>query len=123
MSIMNEEPMCVIARYRFSELLHRPIGCGLGGHIAMQHAAGADLHYHEYIKDTEASGDRDHEVTCQQDSGMIAHKPFRFCEGRRGWRDLSSLGQYARTVRGETLMPSFNQSSSAMRSSPQVGLS
>jgi hypothetical protein len=29
MAIMNEEPVGVIARYRFSELLHRPIGCGL----------------------------------------------------------------------------------------------
>src|SRR5215470_7134029 len=42
------------ARYRISELLHRPIGCGPGDHIAMNDAAGADLHDHEYIKDTEA---------------------------------------------------------------------
>lgn len=38
-----------------------------GGHIAMKDAAGADLYYHEYIKDMEASSDRDHEVACQQD--------------------------------------------------------
>ena len=59
MPIMNEEPVRVIARHRLSQLLHRPIGCGLGGHIAMQDAAGADLDYHEYIeyiKDTKASG-------------------------------------------------------------------
>src|SRR5262249_46249826 len=72
MSIMKEEPVGVIARYRFPELLHRPIGCRPGGHVAMKDAAGADLHDHEYIKDTEASGDRDHEVACEQDSGMIA---------------------------------------------------
>ena len=47
--IMNEEPVGVIARYRFPELLNRPIGCGLGGHIGMQDAAVADRHYHEYI--------------------------------------------------------------------------
>ena len=64
MAIMNEEPVCVIARYRFSELLNRPADCGLGGHFAMMDPGGADLHYHEYIKDTEASGDRDHEVAC-----------------------------------------------------------
>lgn len=74
MSIMHEEPVCVIARYRFSELLNRPIGGGLGGHVAMKDPAGADLHYHEYIKDTKASSNRDHEVACQQDSGMIADK-------------------------------------------------
>ena len=72
MSVMKEEPVRVIARYRISELLHRPIGCGPGGHIAMNDAAGADLHDHEYIKDTEAGSDRDHEVACQQDTGMIA---------------------------------------------------
>ena len=74
MSVMKEEPVCMIARDRISELLHRPIGCGPGGHIAMKDAAGADLHDHEYIKDTETGGDRDHEVACQQDSGMIADK-------------------------------------------------
>jgi len=31
--------------------------------------------------------------------------------------------QYARTVRGETKIPSFTESSAAMRSSPQVGYS
>lgn len=49
MSIMDQEAVWVIARYRFSELLNRPIGRGLGGHIAMKDSAGADLHYHEYI--------------------------------------------------------------------------
>jgi hypothetical protein len=34
-----------------------------------------------------------------------------------------SCGQYARTVRGETKIPSFTDSSAAMRSSPQVGFS
>ena len=76
MSIMNEKLICVIAGYRFSELLNRPIGCGLGGHITMQDATRANFHHDEYIKDTEASGDSDHEVTCQQDSGMIAHRGF-----------------------------------------------
>ena len=52
----------MIARYRLPKLLQRPIGCGLGGYIAIEDTAGADLHYHEYIKDMEASGDRDQEV-------------------------------------------------------------
>jgi len=42
MSIMKEEPVGVIARYRFSEPLHRPIGCRLGGDIAVKDAAGPD---------------------------------------------------------------------------------
>src|SRR5215469_18657170 len=51
----------------------------------MKDTAGADLHYHEYIKDTKASGERDHEVACQQDSGMIADKrlPVLRSETRR----------------------------------------
>src|SRR5664279_2676651 len=35
----------------------------------------------------------------------------------------SGFGQYLRTVRGETKMPSFSESSSATRSSPQVTFS
>ncbi len=38
-------------------------------------------------------------------------------------RKLTGAGQYARTVRGETKIPNFTDSSAAMRSSPQVGFS
>src|SRR4029077_16309352 len=38
-------------------------------------------------------------------------------------RGSLSCGQYARTVRGETRIPSFTESSAAMRSSPPVGFS
>jgi hypothetical protein len=72
MSIMDEEPVFVIARYCFSKLLNRPFGCWMRGHIAVENATRANLHHDEYTKDAEASADCDHEVTCQQDSGMIA---------------------------------------------------
>ena len=78
MSIMKEEPVGVIARYRFSELLHRPIGRRPGRSRCNEDAAGADLHdheyIHEYIEDREAGSDRHHRVASHQGSRMIADK-------------------------------------------------
>ena len=74
MSIMNEEAVLVIALYGFARLLNCPLGSGKTGHVAMKDAAGADLHHNEYVNDTEADSNRDHEITRQKGSGMIAHK-------------------------------------------------
>ena len=123
MSVMKEEPVGVIARYRISELLHRPIGGGPVGHIAMKDAAEADLHNHEYVKDTEAGGDRHHEVACEQNSGMIADKRVPLLRsGTRMTRFV--FGGPVRSHRPRRNADAeLHQSSSAMRSSPQVGLS
>jgi len=72
MSIMNEEPVFVIARYCFSKLLNRPFGRRMRGHVAVVNATRANLHHDEYIKDAETSCDRNHEVTRQQRLRMIS---------------------------------------------------
>ena len=71
---MDEEPVLVIAGKRLSKLLNRPLGCRMGGHIAMENATRAGLHEHEYIKDAEAGGHDKHEIASQQGMGMIAHE-------------------------------------------------
>lgn len=44
------------------ELLRRPFGGQMGGHIEVQNPARADLHRHEHIKDSERRGDRNEEI-------------------------------------------------------------
>lgn len=40
----------------------------------MKDAAGTDLHHHENIEVLEASSDRDHEIACQQGSGVVTNE-------------------------------------------------
>jgi hypothetical protein len=45
--IVNEEAVFVIAWYRLASLLNRPLRGWMSDHIAMQDAAGTDVHHHE----------------------------------------------------------------------------
>jgi len=106
---------------RLAELLEGPFCTRRGRRIVMQDLAPAQFHDHEYIKDTE-SGCKHHEkVTSHDGLGMIVH------EGQppltRIRRPTAITGRYLCTVRGETRIPSFNFSSLAMCSLPQVGFS
>jgi hypothetical protein len=54
----------------------------------------------------------------------LIQRPYQTLRhGRTRETFVPSCGRYARTVRGETKIPNFAESSAAMRSSPQVGFS
>ena len=110
---------------RFTQLLQRPGRRGVRGHIGMQNPAGRVFHHHKHIE--EAKGRRDHhaEVTGDDRLGMIADKgsPALRCRTLPSASGSERFGRYLRTVRGDTRRPSLSNSSLAMRSSPQDGLS
>lgn len=55
MSIVNKEPVSVIAGYRFSKLLNRPFATRMRGHIAVENATRANLHHEQHMTDAETS--------------------------------------------------------------------
>lgn len=79
---------------------------------------------HERIQHAESGRYRHQQITRHDDLGVIAdkHPPvLRGYSPTASW--ITILRPYARTVRGETKIPNFTDSSAAMRSSPQVGFS
>jgi hypothetical protein len=73
-SIMDEKTVVMIAGYGFAQLLNRPVGRWVWRRVAVKDAAGADLHHNEYVNNTEADSNRDHEIARQQSPGVVADK-------------------------------------------------
>jgi hypothetical protein len=71
---MDEEAVAMISRDGFAELLERPVGRGMGRHMAVEYAARGVLHHHKDVE--KAKGRRDHhtEITRHDRLGMLAHK-------------------------------------------------
>ena len=114
----------VIAWDGFSKLLQGP-GCSrMGRNIALQDAATSHFHHHEHIQHAESSRGRRQEISDYDALAWLQTNVRQCCEDVL-LPPLGSIccGQYARTVRGETKIPNFTDSSAAMRSSPQVGFS
>ncbi|HWY67749.1 MAG TPA: hypothetical protein VNX88_03740 [Terriglobales bacterium] len=86
MSIVDQKSVGVLAR--LPQLLHRPLGGGVFSHTDANHAAGTDLHHHQYIKDAEPHCHRYEEVTGQQHLSVVSHKSvpsLRSCSRRNRW--------------------------------------
>jgi hypothetical protein len=62
MSIVNQETICMVTRNGFAKLLQGPLRRGMLGHIEVNDATRADLDQHQYVEDTKAGGDGDHEI-------------------------------------------------------------
>ena len=124
-AVVDEELTGMIARDGVPQLLECPFRRGMSRHIAKQNAAASDLQDQEHEQNPETRDHRHEKIAGHDARSMIADK------GLPRWRRSSpasaavpgGCGQYLRTVRGETSIPSFKQSSSAMRSSPQVTFS
>ena len=73
-SIMDEEAVAMVSGDGFAQLLERPWGCGMGRHIAVEHAARGVLHHDKHVEEAKSDGDHHAEVTCDDRLGMITHK-------------------------------------------------
>src|SRR2546426_10480754 len=89
------------------------------GYVEVQNTSGLDFHDDEHIDQLERGRHDDEEVAGDDGFGMVADKRKR-CEGSVG--RLGFCGMWRRIVPGEIRMPIFSNSSSAMRSSPQGGI-
>jgi hypothetical protein len=103
------------------QLLQCPLCCGMFGYVEVNEPSRADLECDKYIEDTEACCYGNKEVAGYDAVGMIV-------EMGGPSLTLDPPGQggcltYLPTVRGESRIWSFSSSSSAIRSSPQVGFS
>ena len=107
----------------FAKLLQRPVCGRMRRHVVVKNAAAADLHRHEYKQHPESSSDRNQEIAGHDPLGMILDERPPMLRSSLPTSCITRLGQYFRTVRGETQRPNFNESSAAMRSSPQVTFS
>ena len=117
--VVNDESVWMIEGQEFPELLYRPLGGRMFGHIAMQNSARTDFHRSKHVQDPERRRHKKSQAT-------IPLAWFRTKVDHRWLVPLPRgrfISRYRRTVRGETRMPSLRSNSLAIRSSPQLGLS
>src|SRR4029450_14064317 len=89
------------------------------GHIPVHDASRADVEHDEDIEDAKVARDRGEEVTREDRVGVIPHERRPALGGPTA---ADGRRRYRPTVRGDTVSPSFNSSSSAIRSSPHGGV-
>src|SRR5215471_19006965 len=63
--VMDQEAVGVIGRNGLSELLQRPLSCGMSGDIDVEESAAFMFNHHEHIEYVEGGGDRHAEVASQ----------------------------------------------------------
>jgi hypothetical protein len=119
--IVQEKLVILVARKCFPQLLQSPLSSGMFSDVDMNETSGSDLERDEHIQNAEACRHGNEEVASYRLAGMIAEKggPALVFRSERARRRL----RYLPTVRGESRIWSFSKSSSAIRSSPQVGFS
>src|ERR1700687_5902470 len=71
---MDEEAERMIIWESLPQLLQGPLRAGVIGDIDLQDSAPAQLHEHEYIKDTESGCDHDEGVASYHRLGVITHE-------------------------------------------------
>src|SRR5262249_60950278 len=69
-SIMDEETVAMVSGDGFAQLLERPWGCGMGRHIAVEHAARGVLHHDKHVEQAKSGGDHHAENTNDESPGM-----------------------------------------------------
>jgi len=119
-AVVEDESVWMIERQKLAELLNRPLGSGMAGHVHIENAPRTDFHGNEDIQDAERCSYRHEKIA--------GYDPLRVVTDE-GCPTLAELPRglprfrYLPTVRGETRMPNFSDSSLAIRSSPHVGFS
>jgi hypothetical protein len=48
--VMQQEAAAMVSGDGFAQLLERPLGCGMGGHIAVENAARGVLHHDKHVE-------------------------------------------------------------------------
>ena len=97
------------------------VACRMSRHVVGKNAAAADFHHHQDKQHLESDRDYNQKVTGHDSWRMIFDEGLPVLRGGSSAPALPGcLDQYFRTVRGETHMLNFNESSWAIRSSPQV---
>ena len=117
-AVFEPELVLMIQAEHFAQLLQRPGAGRMSCDFAVDQATASMLDDYEHARHAEARWDGEAKITGEDSSGVQAHdrRPAQVPRGRPG----ECRGMYLRTVRGETRIPSFNGSSLAMRSSPQM---
>ena len=72
--IMKEKLTILITRKRFPQLLQRPFGGWVFGHVEVNETSGSDLERDKYIKDTEACRDGNEEIASYDVARVIPEK-------------------------------------------------
>ena len=72
-AVMQQEAVAMGSGDGFAQLLERPLGCGMGRHIAVQNAARGMLHHDKHVEQTKGGCDHQAKVTRDDRLGMIAH--------------------------------------------------
>ena len=73
-AVVNQKPIRVVGRNRFTKLLKGPLRRRVSRHIAVQQPPGAVFHDHKDIEQAEGGGHSNTEVASDDGLGMIANK-------------------------------------------------
>src|SRR5215813_11201751 len=73
-TVMDEEAIAVIRRYRFAQLLQGPLCRGMRRDVGMEQAAVGVLNDHKDVEHTKGCSDGDAEVTGHDRLRMVTHK-------------------------------------------------
>ena len=71
---MDQKSLGLIAGHNGAELLDRPRGCGVLGHVPMHDPTCADVQDHEDVHGAECCGRRHEEVTRERGVGVVANE-------------------------------------------------
>ena len=115
-AVVEDESVRMIKRQKLAELLNRPFGSGMAGHVHIENASRTDFHSDEDIQDAERCSYRHEKIAGEWLRTKVVQRWLELPRGLPRFR-------YLPTVRGETRMPNFSDSSLAIRSSPHVGFS
>ena len=107
-TVMDDEAMLGLARKSFPKLLQGPCSRGVGRHIALQDTSGSELEDNKHVEELELA------VTATMKSQATIASAWLRTNVAQFWGEVlfprpSSRphGQYFRTVRGDTRMPSL----------------
>src|SRR5579863_1370832 len=75
----------MIERQKLAELLSRPLGRGMRGHVRVENAPRTDLHCDEDIQDAERNGHRNEKVAGHDGPRMVANEGCPTLAGVSAW--------------------------------------
>lgn len=96
-TIMDEKAISMITGNSFAKLLQGPISRGMLRHIEVNDATRSDVDQQQYIENTKAGGDGDHEITGDDRLGMIVNETLpglRPWPWLTGWNLARPVGSY-----------------------------
>ena len=72
--VMEDEPVGMVRRYSFAQLLEGPGGGWMRGHVKVNNAARCVFHDYQHVKQSECCARDDAEVTGDDGGGVILQK-------------------------------------------------